>query len=200
MLYHFFDADEIPAIKGNKTIFISNYDYSGSDSLRLPRRTQSFLRQKLEDNGYKNPYKLISQTNGLFYYIKHSLYEGKIASPEWSSDNNKAILTALLIGKWMESDGDKEIIEKIYNGNYSDFLEYLQQYIGNDKPFIVKHCVSLTNTFELSETFLAFQSLKGKISNDMLHSFIGEAQNVILEYDSLFEEPMDNHYYEKLYL
>ena len=77
-----FYYDEIPAIKNNKTIFISNKK-SNHNTITLHRRTLRFLTKKLEDNGYDNSYNLVRRTKGYFYYIKSALFTGARKLPCW---------------------------------------------------------------------------------------------------------------------
>ncbi len=117
-----FQAEEIPAIENNTTIFIHN-ENNRPNILRIPQRTISFLADKLRKNGYDDPYKLLQKTQGLYYYIRNALFTGTQKHPGWEKDNDKAVVVAALLGKWMESDGDKTVIEKLYGNSSFTYRE-----------------------------------------------------------------------------
>ena len=189
-----FQADEIPAIKNNTTIFIKRADYNGN-SIKIPRRTISFLAEKLRNNGCDDSYKLLRKTQGLYYYLKTELFTGESSHPRWESDNNIAVIVAILLGKWTTCDGDKEIIEKLYGGKYEDFILYLNQYTGIDDAFIVnKRDRSYNSTCELADHFLSVCSHKNIVNLQVMNNYFEFAKDIISDVDPLFKEPIENHY------
>lgn len=190
-----FQADEIPTVENNTTLFIHNED-NNHNTLRIPQRAINFLSNKLRENGYDDSHKLLQKTHGLYYYIKIELFTGKLCHPGWERDNDKAVIVAALLGKWSECDGDKSVIEKLYGNSYDQFVSYLNQYIGVEDAFIVrKHNMSNDVVFELADPFLAIYSHKRVVDLPIIKEFLTVAKNVISERDPIFDEPLDKHYY-----
>lgn len=190
-----FQAEEIPIVDNNTIIFIHNEDNS-PNTIRIPQRTISFLSNKLRENGYDDPYKLLQKTHGLYYYIKIELFTGIMEHPGWEKDNDKAVIVAALLGKWTESDGDKSIIEKLYGNSYEHFLSHLNQYIGVEDAYIVRrHDMSNKVIYELADPFLAVYSHKSVVNSPFITQFLNTTKEVISERDPIFDEPFDRHFY-----
>lgn len=190
-----FQAEEIPAVENNTTIFIHNENNS-PNTLRIPQRTISLLSNKLRENGYDDPYKLLQKTHGLYYYIKIELFTGKLSHPGWERDDDKAVIVAALLGKWTESDGDKSIIEKLYGNSYEQFLSHLNQYIGVEDAYIVrKHDMSYNVIYELADPFLAIYSHRSVVDLPIIKEYFDTTKEVISERDPIFDEPFDRHFY-----
>lgn len=189
-----FQADEIPACNNNITIFIQNSS-TNQNALRLPKRTISFLSNKLSANGYDDPYHLLQKTHGLYYYIKFKLFRGKPSHPEWEKDNDKAVLVAALLGKWTECDGDRSVIEKLYGNSYDQFIMYLDKYIKTETSFIFrKNDRSYNIIYELSDPLLAICSHRSVVDLPIITEFLNVTKEVISERDPIFDEPFDKHF------
>ena len=190
-----FTDTEIPAIQNNKTIFIQRSDYD-VNTIKLPRRTISFLSQKLTENGYSEPNKLIIKTQGLYYYLKKELFTGIPCPATWENDNDKSVLVAVLLGKWTEYDGDKEIIENLYGDSYENFILYLDKYIDIEDAFVVcKRSISYNVSYDIADPLLAVCTHKNISNLPIIGKFWELAKNVITDRDPLFDEPFENHYY-----
>lgn len=190
-----FQAEEIPIVDNNTIIFIHNEDNS-PNTLRIPQRTISFLSNKLRENGYDDPYKLLQKTHGLYYYIKIELFTGIMGHPGWEKDNDKAVIVAALLGKWTESDEDKSIIEKLYGNSYDQFLSHLNQYIGVEDAYIVrKRDMSYNVIYELVDPFLAVYSHKSVVELPIIKEYLDLTKEVVSERDPIFDEPFDRHFY-----
>ncbi len=180
-----FQADEIPASKNNITLFIENAN-KNRNALRIPKRTTSFLLNKLKDSGYDDPYKLLQKTHGLYYYIKIELFTGKIRHPGWEKDNDKAVIVAALLEKWSECDGDKSVIENLYGDSYDQFISYLDQYMGIEEAFIVrKNYISYDVIYELADPFLAVYSHRSVVNLPIIKAFLNLTKSVL----SAFKNP-----------
>lgn len=186
-----FTAEEIPAMKANKTIFIHSLNSDDRICLPLPRRSRSFLAEKLRANGYEDAYNLVNKTQGMFYFIKRAIYTGQLSMPKWGEDTNKAIIIASLLGKWTECKGDIEIIEKLFENSYSEFMEYLLQYMGSESAFIIRKTDYFNNytIYELSDPFLAVQLHKSIITIDSACDFLKLAIDVLSERSNKFDNP-----------
>lgn len=190
-----FQADEIPAIQNNITIFVHSTNHN-INALKLPQRTIGFLSNKLQENGYDNPYKLLQKTHGLYYYIKFELYTGDLKHPDWENTNDKAIIVAMLLGRWTESDGDKSVIEELYGDSYEQFISYLNQYMGTDDAFVVrKRDMSYNVIFEVADPYIAVYSHKSVVHLPIIQTFLGLAKKVISDRDPIFDEPFEKHFY-----
>lgn len=190
-----FQEDEIPVVENNTVIFIHN-EGSNPNTLRIPQRTMRFLSNKLRENGYDDTYNLLNKTHGLYYYIKSELFTGQLSHPNWEKDNDKAVIVAALLGKWTESEGDKEIIEKLYGGSYEKFLSYLIQYIEVEDAYIVrKRDMSLNVIYELANPFLAVYSHRSVVDLPIIEYYFDAAKAVISERDPIFDEPFEMHFY-----
>ncbi len=190
-----FQADEIPTVENNTTLFIHNED-SNPNTIRIPQRAISFLSNKLRENGYDDSYKLLQKTHGLYYYIKIELFTGKLCHPGWERDNDKAVIVAALLGKWSECDGDKSVIEKLYGNSYDQFVSYLNQYIGVEDAFIVcKHNMSNDVAFELADPFLAIYSHRSVVDSPIIKEFLDATKKAVSERDPIFDEPFEKHFY-----
>lgn len=190
-----FQADEIPAISNNTTIFINN-EGDIPNTLRIPQRSMRFLSDKLKKNGYDDSYKLLHKTQGLYYYIKKTLFTGQLRNSGWEKDNDKAVIVAALLGKWTESDGDKAIIEKLYGDSYDKFLSYLTQYLNVEDAYLIrKHDTSYNMIYEIADPLLAIYSHKSVIDLPIAKEFFDITKKVISERDPIFDEPFDKHFY-----
>lgn len=190
-----FQSDETPAIKNNTTIFIQRSEHN-KNAIKLPCRTISFLSNKLQENGYDDPYKLLQKTQGLYYYIKSELFSGTLSLPSWEKDNNKAVIVAAMLGKWTEYDGDKAVIEQLCCGSYEDFILYLDKYMGVEDAFIVrKRDMSYNVNYELADPFLSVFSHKSAVNLSIINTFFDIARSIIADRDPIFDEPFEKHYY-----
>lgn len=195
ILIPWFQADEIPVVPNNITVFIYNSDDS-LDSLKLPQRTINFLSNKLQETGLREPYKLLRKTHGLYYFLKKELFTGEMRHPRWAKDNDRAVLVATLLGKWTECDGDKTIIEKLYGNSYDQFVSYLVQYMGIEDALIIrKNDYPCSMIYELADSFLAVYSHRSVVGLHLIEDFFVIAKTVISEYDHMFDEPFDKHFY-----
>ena len=189
-----FQAEEIPPVDNNITLFIQKV-CNNAKALRLPQRTIGFLSNKLRESGYIDPYKLLQNTHGLYYYIKIELFMGMICHPGWEKDNNKAVIVAALLGKWTECEGDKNIIEKLYGNSYDQFITYLDQYMGVDDAFVVrKYDMSYNVIYELADPILAVFSHKNVVNLPIIKDFLDTTKEVVSERDPIFDEPFDKHF------
>lgn len=111
--------------------------------------------------------------------------------PKWGEDTNKAIIIASLLGKWTECKGDIEIIEKLFENSYSEFMEYLLQYMGSESAFIIRKTDYFNNytIYELSDPFLAVQLHKSIITIDSACDFLKLAIDVLSERSNKFDNP-----------
>lgn len=188
-----FESNEIPALKNNTTIFIQNDNKN--KSLILSRRTRRFLSQKLQNNGYNDSYKLLEKTQGLYYYIKKSLFTGEIGLPDWENDTDRSVIVASLLGKWTENAGDKEVIEMLYGNSYDNFITYLNKYMGNEFPLLVQKRTSSYNyIYELADPLLSICSHGRMVILPIINDFFDIAKTILSDRDPEFNKPFEEHY------
>lgn len=139
-----FYADEIVAIENNTNIFVidENTPTFGKSVLELRPRTQDTLLNCLQDAGleYSKAYSLLSDTHGLYSQMKKQIFKGGyLKVPSWMNKvSEKAKKTCLLIGSWEESEGDKKVIESLYEDSYDKFIEEVLPYVKGEDPLLYK--------------------------------------------------------------
>ncbi|WP_222563202.1 hypothetical protein [Anaerococcus sp. HMSC065G05] len=137
-----FYADEIVTIENNTNIFVGDENTPRFDKevLKLRPRTRYTLLKSLERSGldYESSYSLVSDTNGLYSQLKKKIFKGEyLIRPSWVNElSEKAKKTCLLIGSWQEIEGDKLIIESLYEDSYDKFLEEILPYTKAEDPFL----------------------------------------------------------------
>lgn len=196
ILISFFQSDEIASVNNNINIFIYGTDdlVDSRKCISLRRRTKKTLRDKLSGK-CEDSEKLIDKTNGLFPFIKNTLFKGQAQIPEWAKKITPEITTALLLGKWTDCDGDKQTIETLSGVKYTEFIEKLTEFMNSETPFVI-----ITNNFgentaySLADTELAWSFMYTKISEQIKSSFLSKAKEILSEMDPLFNEPFEKHF------
>ena len=183
-----FYSGDIPASKGNRTIFIDFNNIYQNEAIFLRRRTKTFLKTKLKENGYEQAYELIEKTNGIFYYVKKQLYSGKEREPEWCDCHRRSFLTATLLGGWTNSDNDRVIIEKLSGIEYSEYMDELSNYTNGECPFVIKR---YNDTYELADSFLAWYTNVNHFTDDLIKRFFEIVLEIIGNRDPIYDEPFD---------
>ena len=158
-----FCADEIVAIEHNTNIFVldENMPAYTRAVIDLRPRTRATLQRCLCDAGMEADaaYQLLKDTHGLYIPMKKRLFQGEyLKMPAWMSGVSERVKKiCLLLGKWEEAEGDKVIIETLYEGSYERFLEEILPYTAGEDPLLYRrkgrggtgYCLaSLENTWE----------------------------------------------------
>lgn len=139
-----FYAEEIVAIGNNSNIFVIDEDNPlfGKKVLELRPRTRKTLLKCLEEAGlgYSEAYSLLSDTHGLYSQIKKKIFKGEyLRKPVWMIGiSERAQKTCLLIGGWEENEGDKLVIETLYEDSYDKFIEEVLPYAKGEDPLIYR--------------------------------------------------------------
>ena len=190
----FFESEEIPVLHGNVNIFLHQIGTHEREGIELRRRTRSFLADKLRNNGYEDAYDLIQKTNGVYYCLKHKLFQGQLQVPSWSKDKHIAVLTAILVGGWCQSDGDKQVLETLSTLQYSEFFSHLEPYIGIETPLILKKTNNNQNSYEIVDPELAWFGIKESITSEVCKKFLNQTKKVLSDrtdsYSTLLKEGM----------
>lgn len=190
-----FYADEIAAIENNTNIFVLNENTPAytRNVLELRPRTRDTLSRCLREAGMEvgKAYALITDTHGLYIPMKKCLFKGVYQkTPEWVDGlGEKAKKVCLLLGKWEEIEGDKLIVETLYDGKYEDFLSEILPYTKGEDPFLyvlksnygnhsLSYCLaSMENTWECMDIFL---------DDPLWEKFIKIFMEVLNESENLF--------------
>lgn len=187
-----FYADEIVAIENNTNIFVINDDTPtfGKSVLELRPRTRDTILKCLQDAGleYNKAYSLVSDTHGLYSQMKKQLFKGEyFKNPDWLNGlSEKAKKTCLLVGSWEEIDGDKLIIESLYEGSYDNFIEEILPYSRGEDPLIymVKRRGAISYYLASAENVWSY--LNVLTHEKIWDSFISVVFDVINESEELF--------------
>lgn len=187
-----FYADEIVTIENNTNIFVidENTPVFGKSVLELRPRTRDTLSKCLQEAGleYSKAYSLLSDTHGLYSQMKKQIFRGEyLRTPAWMVGiSEKAKKTCLLIGSWEEIEGDKLIIESLYEDSYDKFIEEVLPYAKGEDPLIymVKRNGSLS--YYLASIENIWSCINVLINEKIWKSFITVLSEVINESENLF--------------
>ena len=187
-----FYADEIVAIENNTNIFVIDESTPtfGKSVLDLRPRTRDTLSKCLHDAGveYSKAYSLISDTHGLFSQIKKQIFKGEyLKTPDWMRGvSEKAKKTCLLIGSWEEIEGDKLIIESLYEDSYDKFIEEILPYAVGEDPllYMVNRRGAVSYYLASAENIWSYLNV---LTNEKIwNSFVLVVLEVINESENLF--------------
>lgn len=186
----FYD-DEIIAIQGNTTIFVVTDDMPvfAHKAIELrPRMTRTIIK-KLEDAGmgYSEAHSLVKDTHGLYIPMKKRILNGAyLKQPKWVDClDDKIKKVCLLVGKWTDSDGDKEVIEELSGIPYREFMTIIEPYTKGEDPLIYvinergSHCYTLAsaeNTWDYVDI---------SVNDELWEQFIGVFLRVINSQEKL---------------
>lgn len=193
-----FHEEKIEAIPNNTTIFIlsEHTPVFNKEFMELRPRTISTLSECLRNAGadFKRANYLLNDTHGLFSQIEKHIFTGiDDSQPSWKKKvSQRAISTCLLLGAWEEVEGDKLIVESLYDNNYDSFLEEINPYINNEDPLICK-------TKEYGRVFYYLPSVEniwsyyGINNNEFLELFIENNKQIwglfLNNFDLILTEP-----------
>ncbi len=184
----FFESEEIPVLHGNVNIFVHQIGTHQRGGIELRRRTQSSLINKLTENKYQDAHKLVRKTNGMYYCIRQELFQGQPQAPSWKGNTNIAVVTAVLVGGWCESAGDKQILETLSRMQRSDFISHLEPYIGIEMPLVLKRTYQNYVSYKIANPELAWYEVKEHLSSEHCEQFLSQAKQVILDKTNLYSD------------
>ncbi|MDU5913702.1 MAG: hypothetical protein E6Z21_05420 [Anaerococcus vaginalis] len=187
-----FYADEIVTIENNTNIFVGDENTPRFDKevLKLRPRTRYTLLKSLERSGldYESSYSLVSDTNGLYSQLKKKIFKGEyLIRPSWVNElSEKAKKTCLLIGSWQEIEGDKLIIESLYEDSYDKFLEEILPYTKAEDPFL--YVVNRRNSiyYYLASYENIWSYIDVLINEKIWESFVSNLLIVVNESENIF--------------
>ena len=162
-----FNSNRINRIQGNTCIFIIEKQVEAllnHNALVLERRlNKNIVDALIKTNNYESEdaYKLVIDNHGLFNPIFHELKQGKdIYTPKWSKDlDNNVLCICAMIGQWVNCDGDKDFIRKLYGDEYDQFKLTIANSINGSDPLFLEY-----DFYEIKKYVLA--------SRDILYSII----------------------------
>lgn len=142
-----FNSNRINRIQGNTCIFIIEEQVEAllnHNALVLERRLNKNIVESLVKTGnydYETANRLVVDNHGLFNPIFHELQQGKdIYSPKWGKvlDNNILCICAL-VGQWVNCEGDKDFIRRLYAGEYDQFKSVITNSINGSDPLFLEY-------------------------------------------------------------
>ena len=187
-----FYADEIVAIENNTNIFVidENTPVYGKSVLELRPRTLDTLSKCLQEAGleYRKAYSLLSDTHGLYSQMKKQIFRGEyLKIPTWMDEiSEKAKKTCLLIGSWEEIEGDKLIIESLYEDSYDKFIEEVLPYAKGEDPFIYMVKCNGSISYYLASIENIWSCINVLDNEKIWKSFVTVLFEVINESENLF--------------
>lgn len=187
-----FYADEIVAIEDNTNIFVidENIPVFTNNILELRPRTLNTISKCLEDAGleYNKVHSLLSDTHGLYSQMKKQIFKGEfLKTPAWMTGiSEKAKKTCLLIGSWEEIEGDKLIIESLYENSYDKFIEEILPYTKGEDPFLYMVKRGDFVSYYLASTENIWSYLNVLTNEKIWNLFVSTVFEVINESENLF--------------
>lgn len=204
ILIPFFLAERIVAIPNNTNIFVYSEDEPcyNRDKLILRKRTKKSIIHSLEQIGIDGSmaYKMVDNTHGLYVPLKKKLFNGAIYNkPTWTECYSEVVMAALLCGKWVETDGDKLILEELSGKDYNECKKELENYTHREYPFVVSYRGYTGSNMQLASVEDAWEELDVYISNDMWENFIKLLYEVLIESEPIFDYPFEKHFEASVY-
>lgn len=187
-----FWANEICAIENNTNIFIytDGMPSFSQNEIVLRPRTFHTISNALEKAGMRinEANALVEETHGLYIPMKKKIFNGQyMKRPKWMDDISSNIKkTALLVGQWTDSDGDKEIVSLLSGMKYNDFIDSLIPFSKDEDPFI--HIVNTNGnrTFYLASVENSWEYLDIPCEDIIWDQFKNLFVEVLNESEKLF--------------
>ncbi len=205
ILIPWFYSEQIYAIPNNTNIFAFGADEycSGKNVLTLRKRKRSTIKQKLVEAGlnYEDAYKLVEDTHGLYLPLKKKIIRGiDNLVPNWVKGNKQIIIPLLLCGKWIESDGDKMIIEELCGISYDKVMDEIMPYMKGENPLFIRFKVQGTTFVHLASTENAWDYLDEFVSmeNNLWDKYVEIIRAIITEENPTFSLPIEQQSYASI--
>lgn len=189
----FFDEDIIP-IENNTNVFIytDGYPSFSEDEIELRPRMLNTLLRVLQDSGmdYEQAYAVIKETHGLYIPMKKKLFHQVFKVPDWVVGLDSNIkYTALLMGQWTDSIGDKLVAEELSGISYDDFLAQVLRFSSSDDPFVCVWGRASQKTYGLASAEISWAYLDGVVDSKVWEFFLELFLCVIDESERLYTYP-----------
>lgn len=194
-----FYVGELVAIRNNINIFVYGEDEycTKPNKIELKRRTKRTIIEKLENAGLDNQiaYDYVEKTNGLFIPLKRKLFNGHYTElPSWYSEKSDSFVTALLCGKWTESQGDKNVIEALAGKSYDEFMKELIPFTKGGEPLVIEVFDFGGKRYQIANIEIAWEYLDNRIDKIIWEKFKLLCYHVITKMDPIFDKPFEEHY------
>lgn len=187
-----FYADEIVAIEHNTNIFVLDEDTPAykRNVINLRPRTLATISRCLQDAGLDSfkTHDLLEDTHGLYIPLKKHIFKGEyLKQPVWVKGiSDKAKKVSLLLGKWEECEGDKLVIETLYEDSYEHFLEEVNPYVIGEDPFLYVFKGNQTKIYCLASTENTWESISVSADEPIWSKFVDLVLEVLNESERLF--------------
>lgn len=194
----------IAAIENNTNLFIYGEDEPcyARERLHLRNRTRRNLVHSLEKAGLdaETALNMVESTHGLYVPLKKKMYNGAFyGEPAWKSRNTKAFITALLCGRWTDSDGDKLIIEELSGMTYGAFMDEISPFMRGGDPFAVEVQSFGEKSMQIACVEQAWEELDVEITEQIWGKFVDLFYEVLVVSEPIFEFPFEKHFEASIY-
>ena len=125
---------------------------------------------------------------------KHIFNEVDRSEREWIKNHSNAVMTALLCGKWTDSEGDILVFEEISGVKYAEAKKELSEYFSGESPLLVKTAFRNGENIQLASIEDAWEELDIYIADDMWARFMDTFKHVLIESEPIFEYPINEHF------
>ncbi len=205
ILIPWFVAEQIYAIPNNINIFVyGKEEYSvGKDIIKLRKRKRSTIVRKLEEAGLKSEeaYALVNNTHGLYIPLKKKMIRGQYnVVPDWVNGEEDLIIPLVLCGQWMETEGDKIVLEDLCGRKYDKIIDSLQPFMKGEDPLFIKFSVHGRTIYHLASVENAWDYLDDKviIGDARWNKYVECILEIISEPDPVFNYPEEQQYYAEM--
>lgn len=199
ILIPFFYADTVEIVPNNTNIFIFGEEEPcrANNKLVMRKRTRQNLVNALESIGveYQKAYKMINDTHGLYIPMKkHIFNEVDRSEREWIKNHSNAVMTALLCGKWTDSEGDILVFEEISGVKYAEAKKELSRYFYGEAPLLVDLSGRKGENIQLASIEDAWEELDIFITDEIWDKFISAFKLTLIESEPIFKYPINEHF------
>lgn len=187
-----FYSDQIVAIPDNTNIFFFTEQIPSfiRGEITLRPRTYSTIVTSLQKVGMNinEANNLVLETHGLFIPLKKKLFHGAyLKEPRWLNELQQNIKeTALLVGQWIDCDGDKAIIESLSGIKYQNFISEIRKYARDEDPFVNIVDINSTKEYYLASAENTWDYIDIDNDSEIWKKFKDILVDVINESEKLF--------------
>ncbi len=195
-----FNASVVQVIPNNTNIIIySEEDYVGNKQpIELNKRILSnmskMLQNEIDDMELTN--KIVNKSNGLYTTFKRMVFKGKTGYPKWEAYINRSFIPALLLGGWVQSESfdDKEILCKLSQSTYDEYLNSINDIVGGEDPFLLTYKNNRDKVYRLANIEEAWELNFQLLTEDVMNVFKQLVVDVLTDVDPVYSLPIEEHY------
>ncbi|SFF88937.1 hypothetical protein SAMN05216353_11256 [Halobacillus alkaliphilus] len=195
-----FNAAVVEIIPNNTNIIIySEEDYVGNKQpIELNKRILSNMSKMLENeiSNQELTNKIVNKSNGLYTTFKRMVFKGKTGYPKWEARINRSFTPALLLGSWIQSESfaDKEILCKLTQSTYDEYLNSINEIVGGEDPFLITYKNNRDKVYRLANIEEAWELNFQLLTEDVMNAFKLIVVDVLTDVDPVYNLPIEEHY------